>query len=162
MEHFLNKKSRQKNVFDVFKNQKFFRIQKPKTIENEHSNKLIFVNDELKSNQFESIPVIQNDEIKKVDATIVNASKNETKLPSEQQNIDVIMPIDKNTKGLTIDDHQIDLVTDIIDDNDVSKDTLKLKKIVQDTVNKKVDKVTQNSKRYRKFDVNNIFKKFKK
>ena len=162
MEHFLNKKSRQKNVFDVFKNQKFFRIQKTKTIENEHSNKLIFVNDELKSNQFESIPVIQNDEIKKVDATIVNASKNETKLPSEQQNIDVIMPIDKNTKGLTIDDHQIDLVTDIIDDNDVSKDTLKLKKIVQDTVNKKVDKVTQNSKRYRKFDVNNIFKKFKK
>ena len=162
MEHFLNKKSRQKNVFDVFKNQKFFRIQKPKTIENEHSNKLIFVTDELKSNQFESIPVIQNDEIKKVDATIVNASKNETKLPSEQQNIDVIMPIDKNTKGLTIDDHQIDLVTDIIDDNDVSKDTLKLKKIVQDTVNKEVDKVTQNSKRYRKFDVNNIFKKFKK
>ena len=162
MEHFLNKKSRQKNVFDVFKNQKFFRIQKPKTIENEHYNKLIFVNDELKSNQFESIPVIQNDEIKKVDATIVNASKNETKLPSEQQNIDVIMPIDKNTKGLTIDDHQIDLVTDIIDDNDVSKDTLKLKKIVQDTVNKEVDKVTQNSKRYRKFDVNNIFKKFKK
>ena len=99
MEHFLNKKSRQKNVFDVFKNQKFFRIEKPKTIENEHYNKLIFVNDELKSNQFESIPVIQNDEIKKVDASIVNASKNETKLPSEQQNIDVIMPIDKNTKA---------------------------------------------------------------
>ena len=75
MEHFLNKKARQKNVFDVFKNQKFFRIEKPKTIENEHSNKLIFVTDELKSNQFESIPVIQNDEIKKVDASIVNASK---------------------------------------------------------------------------------------
>jgi hypothetical protein len=162
MEHFLNKKSRQKNVFDVFVNQKFFKIQRPRTIENEHSNKLIFVTDELKSNQFESIPVIQNDEIKKVDATIVNTSANEKKLPSEQQNIDVIIPIDKNTKGLTIDDHQIDLVTDIIDDNDVSKDTLKLKKIVQDTVNKKVDKVTQNSKRYRKFDVNNIFKKFKK
>jgi hypothetical protein len=162
MEHFLNKKSRQKNVFDVFVNQTFFKIQRPRTIENEHSNKLIFVTDELKSNQFESIPVIQNDEIKKVDATIVNTSANEKKLPSEQQNIDVIIPIDKNTKGLTIDDHQIDLVTDIIDDNDVSKDTLKLKKIVQDTVNKKVDKVTQNSKRYRKFDVNNIFKKFKK
>ena len=162
MEHFLNKKSRQKNVFDVFKNQKFFRIQKPKTIENEHYNKLIFVNDELKSNQFESIPVIQNDEIKKVDATIVNASKNETKLPSEQQNIDVIMPIDKNTKGLTIDDHQIDLVNDIVDDNDMSTDTLKLKKIVQDTVDKKMDKVNTNNKRYRKLYVNNIFKKFKK
>ena len=162
MEHFLNKKSRQKNVFDVFKNQKFFRIQKPKTIENEHSNKLIFVNDELKSNQFESIPVIQNDEIKKVDATIVNASKNETKLPSEQQNIDVIMPIDKNTKGLTIDDHQIDLVNDSVDDNDMSTDTLKLKKIVQDTVDKKMDKVNTNNKRYRKLYVNNIFKKFKK
>ena len=162
MEHFLNKKSRQKNVFDVFKNQKFFRIQKPKTIENEHYNKLIFVNDELKSNQFESIPVIQNDEIKKVDATIVNASKNETKLPSEQQNIDVIMPIDKNTKGLTIDDHQIDLVNDSVDDNDMSTDTLKLKKIVQDTVDKKIDKVNTNNKRYRKLYVNNIFKKFKK
>ena len=162
MEHFLNKKSRQKNVFDVFKNQKFFRIQKPKTIENEHYNKLIFVNDELKSNQFESIPVIQNDEIKKVDASIVNASKNETKLPSELQNIDVIMPIDKNTKGLTIDDHQIDLVNDSVDDNDMSTDTLKLKKIVQDTVDKKMDKVNTNNKRYRKLDVNNIFKKFKK
>lgn len=162
MEHFLNKKSRQKNVFDVFKNQKFFRIQKPKTIENEHSNKLIFVTDELKSNQFESIPVIQNDDIKKVDASIVNASKNEAKLPSEQQNIDVIMPIDKNTKGLTIDDHQIDLVNNKMDDNNISKDTLKLKKIVQDTVDKKMDKVNKNSKRYRKLDVNNIFKKFRK
>ena len=162
MEHFLNKKSRQKNVFDVFKNQKFFRIQKPKTIENEHYNKLIFVNDELKSNQFESIPVIQNDEIKKVDASIVNASKNETKLPSEQQNIDVIMPIDKNTKGLTIDDHQIDSVNNSVDDNDMSTDTLKLKKIVQDTVDKKMDKVNKNNKRYRKLYVNNIFKKFKK
>ena len=162
MEHFLNKKSRQKNVFDVFKNQKFFRIQKPKTIENEHYNKLIFVNDELKSNQFESIPVIQNDEIKKVDASIVNASKNETKLPSEQQNIDVIMPIDKNTKGLTIDDHQIDSVNNSVDDNDMSTDTLKLKKIVQDTVDKKMDKVNTNNKRYRKLYVNNIFKKFKK
>ena len=72
------------------------------------------------------------------------------------------MPIDKNTKGLTIDDHQIDLVNDIIDDNNMSKDTLKLKKIVQDTVDKKMDKVNKNNKRYRKLDVNNIFKKFKK
>ena len=63
MEHFLNKKARQKNVFDVFLNQNFFKIQRPKTIEKDHSNKLIFVTDELKSNQFESIPVIQNDEI---------------------------------------------------------------------------------------------------
>ena len=162
MEHFLNKKSRKKNLFDVFLNQKFFKIQRPKTLQNEHSNKLIFVTDELKSNQFESIPVIQNDEIKKVDAKIVNASSNEQKLPSEQQKIDVIMPIDKNKKGMTIDEHQIDLVTDIIDDNDLAKDTLKLKKIVQDTVDKNVEKVTQNNKRYRKFDVNNIFKKFKK
>ena len=162
MEHFLNKKARQKNVFDVFLNQNFLKIQRPKTIEKDHSNKLIFVTDELKSNQFESIPVIQNDEIKKVDANIVNTSTNEKKLPSEQQNIDVTIPIDKNTKGLDIDDHQIDLVTNIIDDNDLSKDTLKLKKIVQDTVNKEVDKFTQNNKRNRKFDVKNIFKKFKK
>lgn len=162
MEHFLNKKARQKNVFDVFLNQNFFKIQRPKTIEKDHSNKLIFVTDELKSNQFESIPVIQNDEIKKVDANIVNISTNEKKLPSEQQNIDVTIPIDKNTKGLDIDDHQIDLVTNIIDNNDLSKDTLKLKKIVQDTVNKEVDKFTQNNKRNRKFDVKNIFKKFKK
>ena len=73
MEHFLNKKSRKKNVFDVFVNQKFFKIQRPKTLQNEHSNKLIFVTDELKSNQFESIPIIQNDEIKKVDATCYNS-----------------------------------------------------------------------------------------
>ena len=162
MEHFLNKKSRQKNVFDVFVNQKFFKIQRPRTIENEHSNKLIFVTDELKSNQYESIPVIHNDEIKKVDAKILNVSPNEQKLPSEQQHEDVIIPIDKNTKGLNIDNHQIDLVTDIIDDNDLSKDTLKLKKIIQDTVNKDVDKGNQNIKRYRKGNVNNIFKKFKK
>ena len=162
MEHFLNKKSRQKNVFDVFVNQTFFKIQRPRKIENEHSNKLIFVTDELKSNQYESIPVIHNDEIKKVDATILNVSPNEQKLPSEQQHEDVIIPLDKNTKGLTIDDHQIDLVTDIIDDNDLSKDTLKLKKIIQDTVNKDVDKGNQNSKRYRKSNLNNIFKKFKK
>ena len=162
MEHFLNKKARQKNVFDVFLKQKFFQIQRPRTIQNEQSNKLIFVTDELKSNQYESIPVIHNDEIKKVDATIVNVSPNEKKLPSEQQHEDVIIPIDKNTKGLNIDNHQIDLVTDIIDDNDLSKDTLKLKKIIQDTVNKDVDKGNQNIKRYRKGNVNNIFKKCKK
>jgi hypothetical protein len=162
MEHFLNKKARQKNVFDVFLNQKFFQIQRPRTIQNEKSNKLLFVTDELKSNQYEAIPVIHNDEIKKVDATILNVSPNEQKLPSEQQHEDVIIPVDKNTKGLTIDDHQIDLVTDIIDDNDLSKDTLKLKKIIQDTVNKDVDKGNQNSKRYRKCNLNNIFKKFKK
>ena len=34
----------------------------------------------------------------------------------------------KNTKGLTIDNHQIDIVEDIIDKNDVSNDSLKLKK----------------------------------
>ena len=162
MEHFLNKKARQKNVFDVFLNQKFFQIQRPRTIQNEKSNKLIFVTDELKSNQYEAIPVIHNDEIKKVDAKILNVSANEQKLPSEQQNEDVIIPLDKNTKGLNIDNHQIDLVTDIIDDNDLSKDTLKLKKIIQDTVNKDVDKGNQNSKRYRKSNLNNIFKKFKK
>ena len=125
MEHFLNKKARQKNVFDVFLNQKFFQIQRPRTIQNEKSNKLLFVTDELKSNQYEAIPVIHNDEIKKVDAKILNVSPNEQKLPSEQQNEDVIIGFDKNTKGLTVDDHQIDLVTDIIDDNDLSKDTLK-------------------------------------
>ena len=162
MEHFLNKKARQKNVFDVFLNQKFFQIQRPRTVQNEKSNKLLFVTDELKSNQYEAIPVVHNDEIKKVDATILNVSPNEQKLPSEQQHEDVIIPVDKNTKGLTIDDHQIDLVTDIIDDNDLSKDTLKLKKIIQDTVNKDVDKGNQNIKRYRKGNVNNIFKKFKK
>ena len=43
MEHFLNKKSRQKNVFDVFVNQKFFKIQRLLTIENEHSNKLLIL-----------------------------------------------------------------------------------------------------------------------
>ena len=162
MEHLLNKKARKKNVFDVFLNQKFFQIQRPRTIQNEKSNKLLFVTDELKSNQYESIPVIQNDEIKTVDATILNVSPNEKKLPSEQQHDDVIIPLDKNTKGLTIDDHQIDLLTDIIEDNDLSKDTLKLKKIIQDTVNKDVDKGNQNSKRYRKCNLNNIFKKFKK
>ena len=65
------------------------KIQRPRTIENEHSNKLIFVTDELKSNQYESIPVIHNDEIKKVDAKILNVSANEQKSPSEQQNEDV-------------------------------------------------------------------------
>ena len=158
MEHFLNKKARQKNVFDVFLNQKKIQIQRPRTVQIEKSNKLLFVTDELKSNQYEAIPVIHNDEIKKV----LNVSPNEQKLPSEQQHEDVIIPIDKNTKGLNIDNHQIDLVTDIIDDNDLSKDTLKLKKIIQDTVNKDVDKGNQNIKRYRKGNVNNIFKKFKK
>ena len=89
MEHFLNKKARQKNVFDVFLNQKFFKIQRPKTIEKDHSNKLIFVTDELKSNQFESIPVIQNDEIKKVDATIVSYLPNSKILMLQFQSIKI-------------------------------------------------------------------------
>ena len=108
------------------------------------------------------LPDMKNISLPTFLVTILNVSPNEKKLPSEQQHEDVIIPLDTNTKGLTIDDHQIDLVTDIIDDNDLSKDTLKLKKIIQDTVNKDVDKGNQNIKRYRKGNVNNIFKKFKK
>ena len=48
MEHFLNKKQRKKNVFDIFFNQKYFKNQKPNNDENEIKNKLIFVNDEMK------------------------------------------------------------------------------------------------------------------
>ena len=42
-------------MFDVFLIQKLFKIQQPRTVENEKSNKLLFVNDELKSNQYEAI-----------------------------------------------------------------------------------------------------------
>ena len=160
MEHFLNKKQRKKNVFDIFFNQKYFKNQKPNNDENEIKNKLIFVNDEMKSNQYESFPKVFNDEIKTLDRTIVKISENEKKLPSEQENDHVIIPIEKNTKGLTIDNHQIDIVEDIIDKNDVSNDSLKLKKVAQDTVNMN-SKNNNNNKRILVCHKKNIFKKFK-
>ena len=101
-----------------------------------------------------------NDEIKTLDRTIVKISENEKKLPSEQENDHVIIPIEKNTKGLTIDNHQIDIVEDIIDKNNVSNDSLKLKKVAQDTVNMN-SKNNNNNKRILVCHKKNIFKKFK-
>ena len=79
------------------------------------------------------------------------------KLPSEQENDHVIMPIKKDKKGLTIDNHHIDIVEDIIDKNDVSNDTLKLKKVVQDTANINSDnKTNNNNKRIKLWHKTNI------
>ena len=162
MEHFLNKKQKQKNTFDIFFDQKYFKIQKPNNNENELNNKLIFVTHEMKWNQYESFPKVFNDEIKTLDTKIVKISENEKKLPSEQENDHVIMPIKKDKKGLTIDNHHIDIVEDIIDKNDVSNDTLKLKKVVQDTANINSDnKTNNNNKRIKLWHKTNILKKNK-
>ena len=58
---------------------------------------------------------------------------------------------------MTIDNHHIDIVEDIIDNNDVSNDTLKLKKVVQDTANINSDnKTNNNNKRIKLWHKTNI------
>ena len=58
---------------------------------------------------------------------------------------------------MTIDNHHIDIVEDIIDKNDVSNDTLKLKKVVQDTANINSDnKTNNNNKRIKLWHKTNI------
>ena len=52
----------------------------------------------MKSNQYESFPKVFNDEIKTLHTKIVKISENEKKLPSEQENDHVIMPIKKDKK----------------------------------------------------------------
>ena len=61
MEHFLNTKLREKNMFKIFFNQQKSKIQMPKDKEALNKNILLHVTDEEKSNQFENLPIIQND-----------------------------------------------------------------------------------------------------
>ena len=133
MEHFLNTKLREKNMFKIFFNQQKSKIQMPKDKEALNKNILLHVTDEEKSNQFENLPIIQNDEIKKLDTQMKNISKNELNLSNEKILYNNDIDLSKDTKGLNIDHHQIDIVKDF-KENEIIKDNLKLDKIIQDTV----------------------------
>ena len=161
METFLNKKNRQKNVFDVFFNQKNFEIKQPKNNENEKSNILLFVSNELKSNQYENIPVIYDDNVKKIDTDILSLTNNEKHLSNEKESSEEKIGFKSNEKGLNIDKNQVDIVNNITD-NEIINDEFILDKIVQNTVNKNNDNLNTYNKRKKTNNKNTIFKKFKK
>ena len=77
---FLNGNKRKKNVFDIFYNQKkidITRVNKLKEQNQASYSDLLFVNEIPKTNQYENIPKIEDDELKKIDYEVKENSKNE-------------------------------------------------------------------------------------
>ena len=100
---FLNKLKREKNVFDVFHRQKLKDISQPKKVnfnKNENSSDLLFVNTITKTNQYENLPFVQDDEIKKVLCCVNDKTKNEKVLDkiNKESCIENIVNEKKNSK----------------------------------------------------------------
>ena len=162
MEHFLNKKTRKKNYFQIFYNQTTNKIQKPNDKDVSNSNILLRVTDEEKSNQFENIPKIEIDTLEKVDISMKDLTENEKHI--EINEIDNKKNEIENSKihnsGLNIDNNQIKILKNLNCDYK-QKEDLQLDKVVQNTVNINDVNKNKNYKRARKYEKSNLFKKFK-
>ena len=123
---FLNKEKRKtKNIFGLFYKQK----------KNEQNNKKIVELNDIKytepiTNQFENLPSIENDEIKKIDLKINNKSKNDNTL-SELKNNSCLENIE-NQKPLSKIEINYEQVP--IYDNTKVLDNLPLTILKEDTV----------------------------
>ena len=162
MEHFLNKRMRKKNYFQIFYNQTTNKIQKPNHKDVSNSNILLRVTDEEKSNQFENIPKIEIDTLEKVDISMKDLTENEKHI--EITEIDNKRNEIENSKihnsGLNIDNNQIKILKNLNCDYK-QKEDLQLDKVVQNTVNINDVNKNKNYKRARKYEKSNLFKKFK-
>ena len=158
---FFKQNKRNKNVFDIFYKQNFKnlnRVEKINKYDPNKQNELGFVKEIPKTNQFENIPKIELDEIKKVDCKINNYTNNEDVLDkmklesckeSIENNIDTISKLDVNLESVNLD-KKIPLK---IEKNDL---------IVPDKKDIKESNIIKENKR-KNSDLNkiNIFKRFK-
>ena len=157
--HILNKQKRKnKNLFGVFYKQKTFNNNRIKIDAKE--NKTI----EPITNQYENLPKIEDDQIKKIDLDINVKSENDKVMESLeanscQENIINHKPLSKlNVIGEDVSNKNND---DIIFEN------ISLPLIKDETINDNINKVKNANdnnlnKRKQISNTNNIFKKFKK
>lgn len=157
--HILNKqKIKNKNLFGVFYKQKTFNNNRIKIDAKE--NKTI----EPITNQYENLPKIEDDQIKKIDLDINVKSENDKVMESLeanscQENIINQKPLSKlNVIGEDVSNKNND---DIIFEN------ISLPLIKDETINDNINKVKNANdnnlnKRKQISNTNNIFKKFKK
>jgi len=157
--HILNKQKRKnKNLFGVFYKQKTFNNNRIKIDAKE--NKTI----EPITNQYENLPKIEDDQIKKIDLDINVKSENDKVMESLeanscQENIINQKPLSKlNVIGEDVSNKNND---DIIFEN------ISLPLIKDETINDNINKVKNANdnnlnKRKQISNTNNIFKKFKK
>ena len=157
---FLNKLKREKNVFDVFHRQKLKDISQPKKVnfnKNENSSDLLFVNTITKTNQYENLPFVQDDEIKKVLCCVNDKTKNEKVLDkiNKESCIENIVNEKKIVKlNVSVDNKKV-----INDNNNDKYENLPLELLKEPIVN-----IKDTDKRKKGNNVkikNNIFKKFK-
>ena len=157
--HILNKqKIKNKNLFGVFYKQKTFNNNRIKIDAKE--NKTV----EPITNQYENLPKIEDDQIKKIDLDINVKSENDKVMESLeanscQENIINQKPLSKlNVIGEDVSNKNND---DIIFEN------ISLPLIKDETINDNINKVKNANdnnlnKRKQISNTNNIFKKFKK
>ena len=157
--HILNKqKIKNKNLFGVFYKQKTFYNNRIKIDSKE--NKTI----EPITNQYENLPKIEDDQIKKIDLDINVKSQNDKVIESLeanscQENIINQKPLSK--LNVISEDVKLKNKDDIIFEN------ISLPLIKDETINDNIN-IVKNvndknlNKRKKNFKTNNIFKKFKK
>ena len=157
--HILNKQKRKnKNLFGVFYKQKTFNNNRIK-IDAKENNTI-----EPITNQYENLPKIEDDQIKKIDLDINVKSENDKVMESLeanscQENIINQKPLSKlNVIGEDVSNKNND---DIIFEN------ISLPLIKDETINDNINKVKNANdnnlnKRKQISNTNNIFKKFKK
>lgn len=154
---FLNRHQRSKKIFDVFYHQNLKIIRQPKKIENQknnHCSDLLFVNTIPKTNEYENIPMVKDDEIKNVDCNVKCVTNNEKLLDTINnkacnENIINEQPINKiNVEVDTAKEFNNSIV------ENMPLESIKEK---QSSINI-IDKVKKRKKEKIK---NNIFKKFK-
>lgn len=154
---FLNKFKREKNVFDVFHRQNLKDISKPKKInfpKNENSSDLLFVNTITKTNQYENIPIVRNDEITNINCNVKDETKNEKMLETimkESCNENIVNEKPLSNINVVLDNKK--------SSNNVKYQNLPLEIVKENTVNIKY--VDKEKKRKTEKIKNNIFKKFK-
>ena len=154
---FLNKFKREKNVFDVFHRQNLKDKSKPKKInfpKNENSSDLLFVNTITKTNQYENIPIVRNDEITNINCNVKDETKNEKMLETimkESCNENIVNEKPLSNINVVLDNKK--------SSNNVKYQNLPLEIVKENTVNIKYD--DKEKKRKTEKIKNNIFKKFK-
>ena len=153
--HLLNtKKRKNKNLFNVFYKQKIKQNHHIKIDAKE--NKSI----EPITNQYENLPKIENDEIKKIDLDIIDKSKNDIVLETLEAKSCLENII--NQKPLS----KLDVLSEEVKTENLENISLPL--IKDETVDKDLNvgsvNVDENNfkKRKKNKNISNIFKKFKK
>ena len=155
---FLNRNKRKKNVFDIFYNQKkidITRVNKLKEQNQASYSDLLFVNEIPKTNQYENIPKIEDDELKKIDYEVKENSKNEELL--DKLKTDSCKESLENQKPLNKLNVNVNNVALCNSSNEKNYENMALPIVKENIVNINCN----DKKKQKKKHSNSIFKKFK-